>query len=507
MQSDMMDGDPSFRVHVPPNTTRIKQQLGGKNPKDSVCDGIPRIRTKTQKPRATDHGGAGSEDCFKVNIYAPASAKEGDKFPVLVHIRGGGYIYGNPRNWPFDHWVRQSPNVVIVSVYYRLDAFGFTTPDIADTQNGDFNAGFLDQIQALRCVKTHIESFGRDSSKVTINGESAGSGSFEHHLVANVKERLFSGAIAQSVIKLPRRRRNNSRWPLFENFASAAGCGVGDVRAKLAYLRKADVGTLVHAQEASFTGPFNTFHPVVDGKVLVGNPSTLVEQGKLAKVPLIVGATSNETVTGGSDVAVALKNSFPGLSDTDVQDILAVRQLSVPRTRPQKLSIRRCTLLGCSEADFTSSSQRFQVVTGEATLGGAYSTSPKSWTYRYDQPNSTQNTPAVNHAAENQMMFLGSNTDSNGTTTFTPQTPVELAFTEELIAYWLSFVRAGDPNKFKLPMSPEWPQYAWVSKRRIVLQQDRGNSTTRSGSFVEQEPGNESRRCEAIASKSEQEQD
>ncbi|KAK1233835.1 hypothetical protein PQX77_003001 [Marasmius sp. AFHP31] len=480
-------GEQRFRAPLPLNTTRIKQQLGGK-----IVNATEYPEFCIQGPiSATDHGGAGSEDCLKVNIYAPAGAKKGDKLPVLVYIHGGGYIYGNPRNWPFDHWIRQSPNVVIVSVYYRLDAFGFlTTPDFADSKNGDFNAGFLDQIQALRWVKANIESFGGDSSKVTINGESAGGGSVEHHLVANVKERLFSGAIAQSVYRAPTPTPEQQQ-PLFENFASAAGCGTGDVKAKLACLRKADVSTLVRAQEASFTGPYNAFHPVVDGKVIVGNPSTLVKQGKFAKVPLIVGATSNETVTGGTDVAVALKNSFPGLSDKDVQDILAV----------------------APEADFTSSSQRFQVITGEsllicarAILGGAYSTSPKSWTYRYNQPNPTQNTPAVNHAAENWMMFLGSNTGSNGTTTFTPQTPVELAFTEELIAYWLSFVRAGDPNKFKLPRSPEWPQYARASKRRIVLQQDRGNSTSRSGSFVEQEPGNESRRCEVVASKSEQEQ-
>ncbi|KAK1234764.1 hypothetical protein PQX77_002028, partial [Marasmius sp. AFHP31] len=114
------------------------------------------------------------------------------------------HIYGNPRNWPFDHWVRQSPNVVIVPVYYRLDAFGsLTTPDFADSKNGDFDVGFLDQIQAPRWVKTHIETLGGDPHRVTINRESAGGGSVEHHLVANVKERLFSRAIAQSAYRAP----------------------------------------------------------------------------------------------------------------------------------------------------------------------------------------------------------------------------------------------------------------------------------------------------------------
>lgn len=108
------------------------------------------------------------------------------------------------QNWPFDGWVHQSPNVVIVSVYYRLDSFGFlTVPEFADTRNGDFNAGFLDQVQALRWVQQNIASFGGDPKQVTINGESAGGSSVELHLVGDVKSSLFSGAIAQSVYRTP----------------------------------------------------------------------------------------------------------------------------------------------------------------------------------------------------------------------------------------------------------------------------------------------------------------
>lgn len=112
-----------------------------------------------------------------------------------------GYIYGNPAAFPFEHWINQSPNVVIVSVYYRLDSFGFLShPSFAtDPSLGDFNVGFQDQILALRWVKAHIAAFGGNPESVTINGESAGGGSVMLHLVANEGEKLFSGAIAQSV--------------------------------------------------------------------------------------------------------------------------------------------------------------------------------------------------------------------------------------------------------------------------------------------------------------------
>lgn len=87
----------------------------------------------------------------------------------------------------------------------------------------------------------------------------------------------------------------------------------------------------------------------------------------------------------------------------------------------------------------------------------------------------------------------------NGTTTFTPMTPTETAFAEELIAYWLSFVRAGDPNTHKLPRSPNWLSFA-SNKARIVLQEDPAGSTTKSGSFVEEESDAETSRCQVVAS-------
>jgi hypothetical protein len=84
-------------------------------------------------------------------------------------------------------------------------------------------------------------------------------------------------------------------------------------------------------------------------------------------------------------------------------------------------------------------------------------------------------------------------------------TPTEDAFAAELIAYWLSFVRFGDPNKYRLSRSPEWPMYkSSSSTSRIVLQQGPGSTTTRtrtvSGSFVEEEPETAKIRCAIVAS-------
>ena len=43
-------------------------------------------------------------------------------------------------------------------------------------------------------------------------------------------------------------------------------------------------------------------------------------------------------------------------------------------------------------------------------MGTAFGEKSKAWTYRYNQPNPTTGSDVVGHAAENFMMFNGSNT-------------------------------------------------------------------------------------------------
>jgi hypothetical protein len=76
--------------------------------------------------------------------------------------------------------------------------------------------------------------------------------------------------------------------------------------------------------------------------------------------------------------------------------------------------------------------------------------------------------------------------------------PIETAFAEELIAYWVSFVRAGDPNRFKLRWSPAWKRFTPSKKSRIVLQEAPEEGPV-SGSFLELEGAQESERCEVVA--------
>ena len=77
-------------------------------------------------------------------------------------------------------------------------------------------------------------------------------------------------------------------------------------------------------------------------------------------------------------------------------------------------------------------------------------------------------------------------------------THAEQAFAAELIAYWLSFVRSGNPNTHKLSRAPTWPTFEDATARRIVLTE---GTATKTGSTVEEIPTDERSRCAFVASK------
>ena len=65
---------------------------------------------------------------------------------------------------------------ISVIIQYRLGAFGFLSSEEVK-ENGQLNAGLLDQNFALQWVQKNIAKFGGDPTKVTLAGESAGASS------------------------------------------------------------------------------------------------------------------------------------------------------------------------------------------------------------------------------------------------------------------------------------------------------------------------------------------
>ena len=142
-----------------------------------------------------------SEDCLYLNIWTPADAQPGDKLPVLFWIHGGALMHGFGSEKEFDGEGMAKKDVILVSINYRLNAFGFFAHPDLEKENDEHvsgNYGILDQLFAIHWVRDNIAAFGGDPDRITVDGQSAGCLSVQTLVSSPLTKGLISGAIMQS---------------------------------------------------------------------------------------------------------------------------------------------------------------------------------------------------------------------------------------------------------------------------------------------------------------------
>ena len=236
-------------------------------------------------------GARQNEDCLRLNIWSPTGTEPGDGKPVMVWIHGGAYVLGSGSQ-PYYNGRRlaASGNAVVVTVNYRLGAFGFL-----DIPGFDSNVGLRDVLAALRWVQTNIAAFGGDPGRVTIFGESAGAGIVTTLLAVPEAEGLFAGAIAQSS-------------PATSVYDRSRAQRVTEEVLDFLQIRPGEEGKLVEVgvpaliaatkkvfDEVPVRNPGTlAFVPTVDGDLLHDYPVQVAREGRTHPVPLIIGTNKNE---------------------------------------------------------------------------------------------------------------------------------------------------------------------------------------------------------------------
>lgn len=142
-------------------------------------------------------GYAGNEDCLYLNVWTPRGAINGaKKLPVMVFIHGGAFELGSGASPIFEGSNYADSGVVLVTLNYRLGAFGFL---VASGYPITGNQGLLDQQMAMSWVRANIDRFGGDRAKITLFGESAGAESVGlHYFSMPSSQALFDAALMES---------------------------------------------------------------------------------------------------------------------------------------------------------------------------------------------------------------------------------------------------------------------------------------------------------------------
>jgi para-nitrobenzyl esterase len=138
-----------------------------------------------------------NEDCFFLNVLTPNVGRDVRR-PVMVWIHGGGLQGGSGDGWPFLNGAFPPEDVVLVTINYRPNVFGFLHLDERfDSLDGSGCLGDLDQVAALEWVAGNISGFGGDPANITVFGESAATGASRTPRDAEGPG-LFRSAIVQS---------------------------------------------------------------------------------------------------------------------------------------------------------------------------------------------------------------------------------------------------------------------------------------------------------------------
>ena len=228
------------------------------------------------------------EDCLHLNVWRAEGATT-EKRPVMVWIHGGAFEVGGtvePREEGCN-FVRENPDVILVSIEYRLGVFGFLHlshlpdgKDYPDTQN----LGLMDQMMGLKWVHENIAAFGGDPDNVTIFGQSAGGCSVSLLPLIEGSHQYFQKVIIQSGSPVFTRSTEEAITCTNE-LMEALGCKT------VADLQKVDTDKLVGT--ASDLLGLRVWAER-DGRLLPQNPYDAYANGAAKDLTILQGCTKDE---------------------------------------------------------------------------------------------------------------------------------------------------------------------------------------------------------------------
>lgn len=238
-----------------------------------------------------------NEDCLYLNIWTPAGSTEKSSLPVLFWIHGGAFMHGHGSEKEFDGEGFAKKGVILVTINYRVNAFGFFAHPDLEAENAEGvsgNYGILDQIFALRWVRENIAAFGGDPEKVTIFGQSAGCMSVQTIISSPLSAGMMRGAVLQSgggIRALHETPKKEQLWETSKKLMEHLNVS------SVEELRRVPAEKVRDAAYAT-GGPGLGWTPHVDGFLLSASTDELAQAGKIHDIKYMIGSTSGDI--GGS---------------------------------------------------------------------------------------------------------------------------------------------------------------------------------------------------------------
>lgn len=390
-----------------------------------------------------------SEDCLYLNVWTPRE-RIAKKRPVMVWIHGGGFTQGSGHQPGYDGTQLAKRGVVLVTINYRLGAFGFMAhPALSEesSRGSSGNYAILDQIEALKWVQDNIANFGGDPNNVTIFGESAGGTSVYLLTATPLSKGLFHRAILESPWLDPVIFRHLKEEN--ENGPPAEFDGEEQVR-KLFEAETEDALTKLRALPADeILKKVKQRWPVAtDGWVFPKDPHQIYADGDQHDIPVIVGTNRDE------GTMFAPRKAFGGTLETYQEAMVerygehgkAVADFYAPKSKDKLWSV---AVQQISDVWFIQPAREFARAMDRQQT--------PVWMYHFTKP--VWGWMGAAHAAEIKYVFGN----------LEEPKPDDAELSAAFMDYWVQFAKSGNPN---VEGRAKWVSFTTETDQHLVMDKE-----------------------------------
>ncbi|XP_012935541.1 neuroligin 4-like [Aplysia californica] len=426
-----------------------------------------------------------SEDCLYLNVFTTVPKASSSPQPVMVWIHGGGYTAGAASQ--YDVISLSTKGVVVVSINYRLNVFGFLSTE-DDVMPGNY--GMLDQIAALKWVRKNIAGFGGDPNLITIFGERAGSGSVSLLTLSPLAKGLFQRAIMESGVSISpwgiqHAGNRVSARTMSRLIGAAVECSDLDDSSKLlSCLQGVDANRLfrVYDRVNRAVDAGMTMCPRVETTFgfLPDLPITLLSRGQFNDVNTIRGFNSDERSSVAVPFSAAPARSAEQIVDKTIHAWLKqfseldqatlfelVKSEYITDTSSEK-NMLNGALNAQNDIVFVASTlTEINKVTQTASNG------PKHYLYEYSHESSFSPNPQWNSATHGgEVAFVLDVQRGQPYSAGIIPTSEDILVSQQMIEMWTNFAKTGNPTSsvpiggaMWSPYSPETPNYLFITSQ------------------------------------------
>ncbi|KAK0631503.1 acetylcholinesterase [Immersiella caudata] len=272
-----------------------------------------------------------SEDCLTLSIWAPRNPKK-KGLPVLVFFYGGAFLNGGtdvPYQIP-TQWIQRTQNLIVVTFNHRGNIFGY--PNAAGLPLEEQNVGLLDQRMAVEWLRDNIAAFGGDPNRIGAWGMSSGAVAMAYYSYMYRDDPILNSLIMDSGNEFIDILTKDPAHANFTFMAEQFGCGDLNPAAELSCMRQVNASAMqdfmrVYSDDGKT--PIITFSPIVDNRTVFANYTALAEEGKVARIPVLIGSNAQD-----GEIFVPYN---PDGVDTTVADLITMTWFFCPSYQSAKV--------------------------------------------------------------------------------------------------------------------------------------------------------------------------